>query len=101
MNLTNEFKQKVVTALLEARENYGGSDSDYAKSKGIKPAIYSRIKNGETERILSDTVWITLGRELQVKVYEDKWKVARTSVYNEIEDNLRFCKELSKSMLIS
>jgi len=100
MNLTNEFKQKVVTALLEARENYGGSDSDYAKSKGIKPAIYSRIKNGETERILSDTVWITLGRELQVKVYEDKWKVARTSVYNEIEDNLRFCKELSKSMVL-
>ncbi|QYS86335.1 hypothetical protein JJC03_15655 [Flavobacterium oreochromis] len=46
MNLTNEFRQKVVNALLEQRENYGGSDSDYAKSKGIKPAIFSRLKNG-------------------------------------------------------
>ncbi|AMA48959.1 ATP-binding protein [Flavobacterium covae] len=100
MNLTNEFKKKVASALIEARENYGGSDSDFAKSKGIKPAIYSRIKGGETERLLSDTVWITLGRELQVRVFEDNWKVARTSVYTEIEDNLNFCKELSRSMVL-
>ncbi len=100
MNLTNVFKIKVASALIEARENYGGSDSDYAKSKGLKPAIYSRIKGGEIERILSDTMWITLGRELQVRVFDDNWKVARTKVYNEIEDNLSFCKELSRSMVL-
>jgi hypothetical protein len=100
MNLTNEFKVKVRAAILEKRENYGGSDTDFSKSLGINNAIFSRLKSGETERILSDTVWITLGRELQVKVFEDNWKVARTSVYNEIEDNLNFCKELSRSMIL-
>ncbi|WP_286913062.1 ATP-binding protein [Flavobacterium sp. UBA4197] len=100
MNLTNEFKQKVIKALFEQRENYGGSDSDYAKSKGIKPAIYSRLKKGETNRLLSDTSWIALGRELQVKVYDDKWKITRTSVYNNMEDSLHFCKEFSKSMIL-
>ncbi|RTY93209.1 hypothetical protein EKM01_03680 [Flavobacterium sp. RSP46] len=100
MNLTTEFKAKVRQAILEKRENYGGSDADFSKSLGINNAIYSRLKKGETERIMSDTVWITLGRELQVKVFEDNWKVARTAVYSEIEDNLSFCKELSRSMVL-
>lgn len=100
MQLTMEFKQKVRSAILEQRKNYGGTDSDYAKKLGIKSAIYSRLKNGEVDKIISDTVWITIGRELNVKIYEDHWKVARTSVYNEIEDNLQFCKELSKSMVL-
>ena len=100
MNLTTEFKAKVRQAILDKRENYGGSDADFSKSLGINNAIYSRLKKGETERIMSDTVWITLGRELQVKVFEDNWKVARTAVYSEIEDNLSFCKELSRSMVL-
>jgi hypothetical protein len=100
MNLTNEFKVKVRDAILQKRENYGGTDADFSKSLGINNAIFSRLKSGETEKIMSDTVWITLGRELQVKVFEDNWKVARTRVYSEIEDNLNFCKELSRSMVL-
>lgn len=100
MNLTHEFKAKVRVAILEKRENYGGSDADFSKSLGINNAIFSRLKSGETEKIMADTVWITIGRELQVKVFEDNWKVARTRVYTEIEDNLNFCKELSRSMVL-
>ncbi|MWB92953.1 AAA family ATPase [Flavobacterium sp. GA093] len=100
MNLTKQFKEKVREAILEKRENYGGSDADFSKSLGINSAIYSRLKKGETDKIMSDTVWITIGRELQVKVFEDNWKVARTAVYDEIEDNLSFCKELSRSMVL-
>lgn len=101
MIISNEFKSKVRTAILDKRKNYGGSDTDYAKTLGLKPSIYSRIKKGETERILSDTHWITIGRELDVKLFENKWKVARTSVYNQIESSLTFCKELSKSMIMA
>ena len=100
MNLTTQFKAKVRLAILEKRENYGGSDADFAKSLGIANAIFSRLKSGETEKIMNDTIWITIGRELQVKVFEDNWKVARTKVYDEIEDNLHFCKELSRSMVL-
>jgi len=100
MNLTKEFREKVRIAILEARQNYGGSDADYSKKLGIKQSVYSRLKGGETDKILSDTMWISIGRELNVRVYEDTWKIARTSVYTEIEDNLQFCKELSKSMVL-
>jgi hypothetical protein len=100
MNLTNEFKIKVRSAILEKRENYGGSDADFSKSLSINNAVFSRLKKGEIDKILSDTAWITIGRLLQVKVYEDNWKVARTAVYTEIEDNLNFCKELSRSMVL-
>ncbi|NDP26428.1 MAG: ATP-binding protein [Flavobacterium sp.] len=100
MNLTNVFKEKVRLAVLEKRETYGGSDADFSKSVGINNAIFSRLKKGEIEKVLSDTTWITLGRQHQVKVFEDNWKVARTSVYTEIEDNLSFCKELNRSMVL-
>ena len=39
MNLTKEFKEKVRVAILEKRENYGGSDADYSKSLGIKTDV--------------------------------------------------------------
>jgi len=100
MNLTNEFKQKVRTAILEKRQNYGGSDTDFSKSLGINNTVFSRLKSGETDRIIGDTIWLTIGRELQVSLFEDNWKVARTSVYTEIEDNLNFCKEFSKAMVL-
>lgn len=101
MNLSSEFKNKVREAMLQHRNNYGGNDSDYAKTLGIKPSIFSRLKKGETEGLLSNTIWITIGRELDVRLNETSWKVARTSVYNEIEDSLNFCKEYSKSMILA
>lgn len=100
MNLTLEFKEAVIKAMITQRENYSGSDAEFSKTISINGSIFSRIKNGEKERVLSDTEWIRLGRELSVKLHEDNWKVARTSVYEEIEDNLKFCKELSRLMVL-
>ncbi|MBY0487393.1 MAG: ATP-binding protein [Flavobacteriaceae bacterium] len=100
MNLTVTFKQAVRTALLKQRDNFAGSDAEFSKTIAINNAVFSRVKNGELDRMLSDTEWIRLGRELSVKLHEDNWKVARTSVYTEIEDNLNFCKELSRSMVL-
>jgi len=99
--ITPQFKQKVREAILAHRENYGGSDSDYAKTLGIKPSIYSRLKKGETERIISDTIWISMGRELDVQLNENSWKVARTSVYTQIEGSLKFCQQYGKSMILA
>jgi hypothetical protein len=101
MNITNEFKQKVAAALIAARDNFGGNDAQFATQYGIPGSIYSRLKKGETEGVLADIKWITAGRLLQVKVFEDKWKVARTQIYTEIEDNLQVCKELSRSMILA
>lgn len=98
--VTTLFKEKVREAVLSARENYGGSDSDYSKSIGISASIYSRLKKGEVERIISDTQWLTIGRILDVQLKENKWKVARTVVYDQIEDSLIFCQQNSTSMIL-
>ena len=100
MEITTHFKQKVRTAIIEASENYGGSAAAYSKSLGINQSVYSRLKKGEIEKILSDSQWITLGREFNVSLKESTWKIARTHVYNEIEGNLQFCQQYSKSMIL-
>jgi AAA domain len=99
MELTLEFKQKVRLAILEARKNYTGSDTDFAKSKGLNAAVFSRLKSGEVEGIISNSNYITLGRDLQVNMTSDNWKVVRTKVYDQLEDSLNFCKEFSKAMI--
>lgn len=100
MQLSIEFKEKVRKAIFEARNNYGGSDTDYAKSLGINSSVYSRLKGGTIEKMLSETQWITVGRLLNISLREDTWKVAKTKVYAQIEDNLTFCKTFSKSMIL-
>jgi hypothetical protein len=100
MQLSNEFKQKVKEAILKARENYGGSDSDFAKSIGVNGSVYSQLKGGKIDKLLSDSNWITIGRMLNISTREDAWKVAKTTVYEEIEKNLEFCQQHSKSMML-
>ncbi|MEH6407192.1 MAG: ATP-binding protein [Leeuwenhoekiella sp.] len=100
MDLTHEFKNKVLQAMLEDRKTFGGTDTAYAKTLGINSSAFSRLKGGETERILSDSSWLTIGNILQVTMRENTWKVARTKVYTEIEDNLQECKNKSQSMIL-
>ena len=100
MKLAIEFKQKVRDAIFTDRENYGGNDGDYAKKLNIKPSILSRLKKGELEKIISDTQWLLIANELGVKLKDDNWKIARTVVYSNIEDNLNVCKEAGLSMIL-
>lgn len=100
MDLTQQFKNKVREAVLEARGRFGGTDTAFAKSLQIPGPSFSRLKKGDTEKLLSDSTWIKLGRIHNVSVNSNPWKVARTSVYDEIEDNLHFCKTYSKSMIL-
>lgn len=98
--ITQEFRLKVREAVLMARENYGGSDAAYAKSMGLSASVFSRVKNGETERIATDSFWITQGRRLGVSLNEKSWKVARTTVYADIEENILFCQKYHKATIL-
>ncbi|MFJ1474911.1 MULTISPECIES: ATP-binding protein [Capnocytophaga] len=100
MKIAIEFKEKIRKSILEDRENYGGSDSDYAKSINLKPAIFSRLKKGEIEKIISDTQWLVIAHQLGVQVRDNAWKVARTKIYVEVEDALNFCQQYSKAMIL-
>lgn len=98
--ITSEYKNSVRTALLDRRPNFGGTNAQFAKIYGISGAIYSRLQNGETERIISDSQWIQIGRELEVNARKSNWKVVRTKVYTEIEDSIKFCQIHSNSMVL-
>lgn len=98
--VTTAHKEKIRLAIIEARNNYGGTDRDFATSIGISGSIYSRLNKGEVERLISDSQWITIGRILDVQLKDNNWKAARTTVYDQIEDSLKFCQQTQKSMIL-
>lgn len=100
LQLPENFKKRALEALLEARKNYDGSDSAFAKTWNINSSVYSRIKNGEpTEGLLKDTHWLHIGRELGISTNERQWKMARTEVFTMIEQDIQFCKEYAKGRI--
>ena len=97
VEIATDFRNRVIEALKEARNNYDGSDSAFAKKHGINASIYSRIKNGDTDRVLRPEQWLNLGRQLDVSPSERRWNMARTEVFNVIEEEVRFCQAFHKS----
>lgn len=99
--ITTELKKRIIEEMARDRMNFAGSDAKYAVSLGINNAQYSRIKNGETERVLSDANWITIARKLDVKLTDRmEWKVANTPVYQFVTAQLEVCQRDSMSAMI-
>ena len=99
--ITTELKQKIVAQLADRRNNFAGSDAKFAVSIGINNAQYSRIKNGETERVISDQNWLSLARVLEVPIGNTPvWNIARTPVFDFITDQLGFCQTNACSRLL-
>lgn len=99
--ITTELKKRIIEEMARDRMNFAGSDAKYAVSLGINNAQYSRIKNGETERVLSDANWITIARKLDVKLTgRVEWKVANTPVYQFVTAQLEVCQRDSMSAMI-
>lgn len=99
IQITENYKTKVTSAIAEARNNFDGTDGAFAKKLGINNAIYSRIKGGETENILKDAQWLNVGRELGVDLNERKWNIANTDVFAVIKEEVEFCKAFSKARI--
>ncbi len=100
MEITLELKQAIRTAMLKARGNFGGTDDQYSKSLGINNSVYSRIKSGEIEGMLSDGKWINIGSKFQVNVNSEDWTYVETEVYNMLADNFQFCQRTQTSMML-
>jgi DNA transposition AAA+ family ATPase len=99
--ITTEVKHKIVNELAKRREIFAGSDAKFAVSIGINGASYSRIKNGDIEKVLSDQNWISLARQLDLPLgNRAKWNIARTPVFDFITRQLEFCQEGSCSRLL-
>lgn len=99
--ITTELKNKVLAELAASRDNFSGSDAKFAVSIGISAAQYSRIKKGDTERVLSDANWISIARHLGVNLgNRPEWKTANTPVFQFISAQLEKCQADSISALL-
>lgn len=98
--ITTENKKKILAAITANRVNYP-SDAKHAASLGITTSVYSAVKNGQTERVLSDANWISIARRLNVSLRgEIEWKPAQTSTFKYVNAQLEFCQEASLSGIL-
>ncbi len=99
--ITNELKTKIVNQLAQNRELFTGSDAKYSVSLGINNAQYSRIKNGDIEKVLSEAQWISLARRIGVNLNNSaEWKTANTPVFQYISTQLEMCQSQSMSAIL-
>lgn len=99
INISNEHKEMILTALLGQRENFDGTDTMFAKQYGIPNSTFSQLKGGKREGLLRTAQWLDIGRRLNVSLNDRKWNIVRTDVYTTIEEEIMFCKRYSKSMM--
>jgi hypothetical protein len=98
--ITNENKQRILEAIATNRANYP-SDAKHASSLGISTSVYSAIKNGQTDKALSEANWITIARRLNVNLRGSiEWKPARTATFDYISKQLEFCQESGLSAIL-
>ena len=90
--ITTDIKNKILAAIKANRANYP-SDAKHAASLGITTSVYSAVKNGQTDRVLSDANWISIARKLGVSLRgEIEWKVAKTPTFQFITAQLEACQ---------
>ncbi|MEZ3524780.1 ATP-binding protein [Bacteroidales bacterium] len=98
--IATDIKNKITEAIKANRGNYP-SDAKHAASLGITTSVYSSIKNGQTERVLSDANWISIARKLGVSLRgEMEWKIARTETFDFIMTQLELAQAGSLSGIL-
>jgi len=98
--ITAENKKKILAAIVANRSNYP-SDAKHAASLGITTSVYSAVKNGQTERVMSDANWISIARRLGVSLKgEIEWKAAKTATWQYISAQLELAQQSSLSGIL-
>lgn len=88
MELNNTTKTQVVEAIKADRKKYS-SDSKHAHALGLSSSVYNALKQGNTEKQVSDAGWIRLARALNIS---RGWQIAQTPTYIYIQEQLRMCQ---------
>ena len=98
--ITNDIKIRIIGAIKANRENYP-SDAKHAAALGINTAVYSAVKNGQTDKVLSDASWIAIARRLDVELRSKiEWKAAKTPTYLYIMAQLEFSQNSCTSGIL-
>ena len=100
MEITSVIKKRILAAMEANRVNYP-SDSKHAASLGISSAVYSQLKAGQTDRMLSEANWISMARRLGVELRPGmEWKAAKTATFKYIWAQMTACQNGSLSAIM-
>ena len=98
--ITIEQKKKITAAIERNRALYE-SDSKHAKVLGISTSVYSMVKQGQTDKALSDANWVRLARRLDVSLkHEMDWQTARTETFVTITQQMEMVQGSALSMIL-
>lgn len=98
--MTNEQVNRINEAMRAKREHFS-SDAKFSQFLGINPAIYSQLKNGKLEGVVSESTLISIARRLEVQLrMEIEWKTARTATFEFIYGQLATCQSESVSAIM-
>jgi len=98
--ISQSFKEQIIEAIKRDAANWQSS-AKQARALGINPGQLSRIKKGDTDKVLSDGKWIHMARKLGVEPGDGlKWKVARTPAFEYISSQLAFCQANNVSAVL-
>ncbi|MGV3588117.1 MAG: AAA family ATPase [Adhaeribacter sp.] len=99
IQITHEFKTKVVTALTTERKNFTGTDCAFAGQYNLSKRVCNQLFKNGLDTALNDLQWLDLGRKLKVSHNERKWNMARTEVFTIIEEDINFCQAYAKAKI--
>lgn len=98
--ITTEYKHKIMAAITANRANYP-SDAKHAAALGMTTSVYSAVKKGQTDRVLSDGAWVSIARRLGVNLRGDvEWQAAKTATFEFVSAQLEACQQSSLSGIL-
>lgn len=104
--MTQQEKDKqyidlVRTALINKRKSTEWeSEKAFAINYGLNEAIWSRIKKGDTDKVMTLDRWYAIGQLLEIELDDNSWKTVKNDIYKAIEADVLFCKENSECLLL-
>ena len=100
MTIAEATKKKILAAIAANRSNYP-SDAKHATALGLSTSIYSMLKNGQTEKALSDANWLSIARKLNVALRNEiECNAATTETFKYITKQIEFCQGSGQSSIL-
>lgn len=98
--VTQEQQQRIVIAAKE-REPMYGSAAKFARYLDINQGVWSQLKSGKTDGLLSMGKWVSMARKLGVNIRNTKeWNTANTPIFQFVSAQLEACQSNTLSSLL-
>ena len=91
----NQFQvDRIVNSLMEYRKNnFEGTDAQFANMFGLNRAVLSRIKHGDTKNVIRSDKLVSIARKLGVHFSEKAaWNIVETETFVYITEQLKYCQ---------